>query len=379
MDSQKNKITFAIVAGTRPEIIKLAPVFFELQKSDWADVKFIATGQHSDLLAKALSDFGIKPDINLEVMSENQTLSGLTAKLIQKLDLLWKELSPQVVLVQGDTTSALAGALTAFYNKIEVGHIEAGLRTTNLMDPFPEELNRRLISKIANLHFAPTSAAFDSLKEENINPRSVINSGNTGIDSLFRMQDQITEGRINFNEKFADLLYEKQKKILVTTHRRESFGKPLENTCKAIAHLARRNESINFIFPVHPNPNVSTLVTSLLANIPNVKLIKPLMYSETVAMINQSLFILTDSGGIQEEAASIGKQVLVLRKETERFEAVNAGLAQLVGTDPEIIIPAAQKLIDEKPQDRGRQYLFGDGLASVRIAQELKVYTSKDE
>ena len=225
----------------------------------------------------------------------------------------------------------------------------------------------------------PTSAANASLRNENIDPGLIFETGNTGIDSLFRMQDLILKEKMGFSHKFTELLTENNLMVLVTTHRRESFGKPLENICKALTHLAEKNTSLSFIFPVHPNPNVSKVVESRLGRIPNIKLIKPLNYSETVALMSKSLFILTDSGGIQEEAASLGKQVLVLRSETERTEAVKVGLAHLVGTNPEVIVSACQNLIDNGATDRGRQHIYGDGRACARIAHELKEYAFRNE
>ena len=365
----------AIIAGTRPEIIKVASVLEGLKQDSNLEAILISTGQHSDLLETALTDFSIQPDVNLRVMLRNQTLSLLSSNILSAIDTVLKIESPDFVLVQGDTTSAFIGALSAFYRKIPVGHIEAGLRTNSKLEPFPEELNRRLITQIADLHFAPTKEAARALENSGIPPELIFMTGNTGIDALYQTVEKLRKSPNSVNSELRDLL-DFQEYILVTCHRRESFGDPLHNICAAIKQLARLYAEINFIFPVHPNPNVGITVQELLGGLSNVHLIKPLPYQDFVYALTGAKLVITDSGGVQEEAPSLGKHVVVLRNETERNEAIDDGFAKIVGTDQQQIVTVTGEIIGKLKigEFNLASKAFGDGNASSRIIKELKRY-----
>jgi UDP-N-acetylglucosamine 2-epimerase (non-hydrolysing) len=361
------KILFVI--GTRPEAIKLSPVIHHLRRSP-ADfqVKVCATAQQRELLDQVLDAFEIKPDYDLGLMLPNQTLFQSTSRILTGLEPVLQAEKPDMVLVQGDTTTAFCGALAAFYLKIPVGHVEAGLRTGDRQQPFPEEINRILATHLSSLHFAPTEGAMRNLTAEGVPRESIAVTGNTGIDAVLYVRDALEQGRLEGSE--WPQLDPSKKLILVTAHRRESFGEGFERICSALARLAERRD-VQIVYPVHPNPNVQAPVQRHLSGLANVLLIAPLGYVPFVDLMRRCYLLLTDSGGIQEEAPSLGKPVLVLREKTERPEAMQAGTARLVGTDEERILREAALLLDD-PAEYGRMAHvhnpYGDGRASQRIS-----------
>ena len=364
------------IFGTRPEAIKMAPVVKELEKhSDKIESIVCVTGQHREMLDQVLSLFEIKPQIDLNLMEPNQTLASLTAKAITSLTDVIVSVEPNVVLVQGDTTTAMVASLASFYQKVPVGHIEAGLRTYDRYSPFPEEINRRLISVLATYNFAPTQIAVDALLAEGFPEESIFLTGNTVIDALLMTIKKNYEFDIGF-----PLL--SNKLILVTAHRRENFGKPFENICVALREIARRNPEVEIVYSVHLNPNVRNTVYSLLSNQERIYLLEPVEYGKFVHLMNRSYIILTDSGGIQEEAPALGKPVLVLRCETERPEAVEAGAVKIVGTDTQTIISETERLLyDKEEYSRMSKAIspYGDGHAAERIVNiilEMEGYDS---
>lgn len=363
MTSMK-KIVFCVV-GTRPECVKMAPVIVALRRQQWADVRVVSTGQHRELVSQTLGIFGIIPDIDLDLMQANQTLSSLTARVITAFDAVIETNRPDLVLVQGDTTTVMACALVCFYRNIKVGHVEAGLRTGDITTPFPEEMNRRMAGLVANIHFAPTERARDNLLREGIDPRHVHLTGNTVIDALLNVA-----ARPNLPQ--FETIQPGNRLVFVTAHRRENFGAPLERICKSISNLVDKYSNLEFIYPVHPNPNVRNIVFKELSNIPRVHLADPLDYVNVVAAIKSADIVMTDSGGIQEEAPALGKPVLVLRSETERPEAVEAGVAILVGTDVKKIVYEVSRLVDDVSYYRSIARgvsPYGDGHAADRISQ----------
>ncbi|MDR1324380.1 MAG: UDP-N-acetylglucosamine 2-epimerase (non-hydrolyzing) [Candidatus Margulisbacteria bacterium] len=365
------KILF--VLGTRPETIKLAPLIKALMQTDNFQPLVCATGQHKEMLAQALKFFQIKPQFNLKIMRRNQTLSGLTARLLVKLDKVLNKSRPDCLVVQGDTTTALVGALSGYYHQIPVAHIEAGLRSGDKHAPYPEEINRVLISRLADYHFAPTKAAAANLKKEGVT-KNVLVSGNTVLDALFWSLRKIKENP-RIYEKYFSFLDQNKKIILVTGHRRENFGRQFENICLALKDLARRNKDVQIVYPVHLNPQVQKPVFKILKNIPNIHLLKPLAYPYLLWLLDKCYLVLTDSGGLQEEAPSLGKPVLVLRKVTERLEGLKAGGAKLVGTDWKNIVRQTEKLLtDQKVYKKmsGAGNPYGDGRAALKIIQCLK-------
>lgn len=358
-----------VVFGTRPEAIKMAPVIKEFKRyAEEFEPIVCVTAQHRQMLDQVLSLFEIKPDVDLNLMKENQTLEFLTANTIQQITRVIIDLKPDLVLVQGDTTTAMVTALAAFYQKIPVGHIEAGLRTQDRYNPFPEEINRHLISILATYHFAPTQRAQEALLREGIPEETIFLTGNTVVDALRMIIKKNYQGNFNFSSLNG------HKLILVTAHRRESFGKPFENICLALKEISRRNSDVEMVYPVHLNPNVKNVVYKILSQKERIHLIPPLEYCELVHLLNNSYLILTDSGGIQEEAPALGKPVLVLRKETERPEGVEAGVAKLVGTNVKRIIRETELLLRNE-----EEYLkmakaispYGDGRAAERIVKIL--------
>lgn len=357
------------VFGTRPEAIKLAPVVRALRRRpDRASTLVCTTGQHREMLDQVLQAFEIHPDLDLGLMTPGQTLARLTADAMVSLDRGYAALSPDIVLVQGDTTTAMIAALTAFYRKVAVGHVEAGLRTGDRYRPFPEEINRRMIGGLATWHFAPTASSAQALLSENVPRESIHVTGNTVIDALLDI--------VGRDDGAAPLPYPApgRRLVLVTAHRRESFGAPFENLCRALAEIALRLEDVEIVYPVHLNPNVQEPVRRILGNVPRVHLVEPLDYITFARTMKKATLILTDSGGIQEEAPSLGVPVLVMREETERPEAVQAGVARLVGTDPATIVPEAIRLLtNENARLSMRREVspFGDGRASERIAEVL--------
>jgi len=365
----------AVIFGTRPDTIKLAPIILELQKEkEFFQVLNIATAQHRSMLDQVLTVFNIKPDYDLNIMAPKQTLAGLTGRTIVGLDEILASEKPDMVLVQGDTTTTFVGSLAAFYNHIPVGHAEAGLRTDDKANPFPEEINRRLTSSISDLHFAPTETARQALLKENYKPATIFVTGNSVVDALeysVRENYQFSADHLN------KIVSENKKMVLVTMHRRENWGKPMEGAAKAIKRLAEKYPDFIFVFPVHMNPIVRDVVYPVLREIPNVHLIEPLDYLDFVNIMAKSYLILTDSGGVQEEGPHFGIPILVLRYVTERPEAIDFGTVKLVGLDEETIYSTAVKLIDDKSEYNKMANAvnpYGDGLASKRTVNIIKRY-----
>jgi UDP-N-acetylglucosamine 2-epimerase (non-hydrolysing) len=364
---------YLVVFGTRPEAIKMAPVLRALAQEPQAIGVSCCTGQHDELLTPILSLFGIRPDYHLRVMSANQQLSSLTSILLTQLDKVLAAEKPDRVLVQGDTTTAMVASLAACYLKIPVSHIEAGLRSHNPLEPFPEEINRKLIDDIADTFFAPTRVEMNDLLREGKTPGRIFVTGNTSIDALrlvsempFRIRDTALEG----------LPFGSKRILLATVHRRENHGLPLQKICTAIRFIAHRyRREAHVVIPVHPNPNVRDCVHSLLGGVPNISLTPPLGYQELIAAAKSCHFAFTDSGGLQEELTWLGKPALVLRNMTDRREAIDAGAATLVGAEPESIVPAAIQLMEDaalyQRMAQPRQ-LFGDGRAAKRIVDILQ-------
>ncbi len=365
-----------IVAGTRPEAIKIAPLLPALRAHrDRVNTEVCVTRQHVELLDPVLKQFDIRPRFDLALMRPNQTLAELTARALTGLDAIYAEFAPSVVVVQGDTTTALSAALAAFYRRIPVAHVEAGLRTADLLAPWPEELNRRLTGVMAALHFAPTPRARDNLLREGVPPERVHVTGNTVVDALLGVVRDIRADRdleASLAAKFP-FLDAGRRMILVTGHRRESFGGGFERICRALALLARRGD-VQIVYPVHLNPNVREPVHGILGGLADVHLIEPVDYLSFVYLMTRSHLIVSDSGGVQEEAPSLGKPVLVLRDVTERQEAVDAGVVRLVGTDVDTIVSEASRLLDDAAEYAKMARAvnpFGDGRAAERIARIL--------
>lgn len=354
------------VVGTRPEAIKMAPVILALKSQPWAEVTVLATAQHRQMLDQVLAFFGITPDHDLDAMRPNQSLTELTARLLVGAGEILDREKPDVVLVQGDTTTVMAVAMAAFYRKIPLGHVEAGLRTGDIFNPFPEEANRLIAGHLARWHFAPTQGSKDNLLKENIDPAKIEVTGNTVIDTLLATADRDLELGVD--------LPPHDRLVLITSHRRENFGEPFQRICKAIRHLAENNPGTCFLYPVHPNPNVKDVAEDVLAGLGNVVLCAPLDYAPFVMAMKQAHIIISDSGGVQEEAPALGKPVLVLRHETERPEAIAEGVVKLVGTDFEAIVAEGQLLLDDpaaySAMARGVSP-YGDGKASQRIVERL--------
>jgi UDP-N-acetylglucosamine 2-epimerase (non-hydrolysing) len=360
------------VFGTRPEAIKMAPVIEAMaRRADSFDTRICVTAQHREMLDHVLTVFGIQPDYDLDLMVHEQTLSSLTARALEALDAVICKEDPDWLLVQGDTTTAMTASLAAYYHRVKVGHIEAGLRTHDKYQPFPEEINRRLAGTLADLHFAPTESAQANLVREGIDRRNIIVTGNTVIDSLLsavQLQYEIGAGPL------AGIPFDKRI-ILVTAHRRENFGEPIRAICRALAGIAKNHpDDVHVVYPVHLNPNIREPVHALLSGHSNITLLDPLDYLSFVHLMNRSHIVLTDSGGLQEEAPSLGKPVLVLRNKTERPEAVDAGTARLIGTKAERIIEETERLLNNSAayeQMANAVNPYGDGRAAERICQKL--------
>jgi UDP-N-acetylglucosamine 2-epimerase (non-hydrolysing) len=369
--------TVLFIFGTRPEAIKLAPLIRHLRQfPDRYSVKICVTAQHRHMLDQVLEAFEIVPDFDLNVMAPDQTLSQSTSRIIAALEPVFAKAAPDLVIVQGDTTTTLCGALAAFYHRVPVAHVEAGLRTGDPLEPFPEESNRVLTSRLASLHFAPTAQAADNLRREGITS-GVWVTGNTGIDAVLYIRDRLDAQKVRLftprRSEGSDIDATKRI-VLVTAHRRESFGAGFERICRAILRLAGRGD-VHMIYPVHPNPNVREVVERILGDQPNITLLEPQDYVPFVDLMRRSYMILTDSGGIQEEAPSLGKPVLVLRDKTERPEAVEAGTVKLVGTDVDRVVAEAGVLLDQPDEYERRSRIhnpYGDGHASERIESALR-------
>lgn len=360
--------------GTRPEAIKMAPLVLTMQKDTSFSVISCVTAQHREMLDQVLNFFGIVPDYDLDLMKPMQSLEELTARIITGMGDVLAEVKPDLLIVQGDTTTVMTSALAAFYKGIAVGHLEAGLRTGNKLSPFPEEINRVLTGHIAEYHFAPTRQAVANLARENIKSH-VYMVGNTVIDALFAGLDIIQNSNTDSYDKHFDYLDFERKIVLVTGHRRESFGEPFRHICQAIKKLAADFLDVQFVYPVHLNPNVRNVVHEVLHGLPNVFLVDPLPYPHLIRLLSKAFIVLTDSGGIQEEAPSLGKPVLVMREHTERQEGVDAGTARLVGTDEDLIYNSAAALLSDKSAYAAMANAvnpYGDGTASSQIIKILK-------
>lgn len=380
-----NRKKIAIVAGTRPEVIKMAQVYRVLKTSHTLEPIFISTAQHRQMLDQALQIFSIKPDYDMDIMQAGQTLTDLTARLLSAWKDYFSKSRPDAILVQGDTTTVLATSIAAFYERIPIGHIEAGLRTYNFDAPFPEEMNRRLADPISKWCFAPTKCSYDNLIREGINPDACFITGNTVIDSLLWMREKLSKENISefeisqkcgISESFArEFLSGKKRWILVTGHRRENFGGGFESICAAIRSIVDKYGDVGVVYPVHLNPNVQEPVNRLLGGHERIALIKPLSYEEFIWFMDKAFFVLSDSGGVQEEAPSLSKPVLVMRDTTERPEGVEAGTCELVGTNAEKILASASRLLDDEAEYKRRAMLknpYGDGTACVKIKEILE-------
>ena len=372
---KQNPKKIMCVVGTRPEAIKMIPVILALKKETWVEVRVLATAQHRDMLDQVLDLFDIKPDVDLNIMLPDQSLTTLTAHLLLKVDSILKKEKPDIVLVQGDTTTVMTLTLACFYNHIPLGHVEAGLRTGNIQNPFPEEFNRVIAGRLAQWHFAPTEISRQNLIREGISEKTITVTGNTVIDTLLLMKDKTSTKLLEIE------LDPHQRLILITIHRRENFGPPFREICKALKTLTTNYPDVQFLYPVHPNPNIHKVAYELL-KAPNIHLCPPMDYKSFVAAMKRSYIIISDSGGIQEEAPALGKPVLVLREETERPEAVKEGVVKMVGTSHDRIVKEAKHLLNDK-----EAYLamaknispYGDGQSARRIVNVLKKYVVEDD
>jgi UDP-N-acetylglucosamine 2-epimerase (non-hydrolysing) len=365
------KLNILVVFGTRPEAIKLFPVIHAFKQDPDFNVTVCVTAQHRQMLDQVLKIAEIEPDVDLDVMRPNQTLPQLTARILRGLDDVLADVNPDRVMVQGDTTTAMAAALSAYYRKIPIDHVEAGLRSGDIYSPWPEEANRKVVGAIASLHFAPTARAAEALIRENVPPNRIFVTGNPVIDALLQTKDRISESE-ELGQEIDDALPdrgENRRIVLVTAHRRENFDGGMQRIGQALLMLAEREDTF-IVFPVHPNPNVIEPMRALLGHHPRIKLLAPLDYVPFVHLLSRAHHVLTDSGGVQEEAPALGKPVLVMRTTTERPEGIEAGTARLVGTDPGRIVSEAMRLLDDQQHyDRmSRAHNpFGDGEASRRI------------
>jgi UDP-N-acetylglucosamine 2-epimerase (non-hydrolysing) len=371
--ARAERFRVATVIGTRPEAIKLAPVVHELNRRNTVfEQTVIATAQHRELLDQVLDTFGVVPDVDLDLMEANQALAGFASRSLQALADAFDELDPHAVLVQGDTTTVMTASLAAFYRQALVGHVEAGLRSFDRRNPFPEEINRRLAGCVADLHFAPTKQARRNLLAEGVPPDTIAVTGNTVVDALQSLPD---DGAFS-NPALAQVDFAGRSVVLVTAHRRESHGAPLRSICRALAGITARFEGrVEIVFPVHPSPHVRSVVDEELMGIGGIHLVDPLDYSDLLRVMRRCRLILTDSGGIQEEAPSFAKPVLVLREVTERPELIESGLGKLVGTSAETILDEASRLLTDERAYRAmthRPNPFGDGRAAIRIADALE-------
>lgn len=370
-----NKTKVLIVFGTRPEAIKMAPVVKVFNESSSIELKICVTAQHRQMLDQVLDLFSIKPDFDLDLMKPNQDLTDITIGVLTGLREILRSWRPDWVLVHGDTTTTLATSLAAYYEKISIGHVEAGLRTGDIYSPWPEEANRKAVANVARAHFAPTEKARDNLIREGVDEKLISVTGNTVIDALFEIRDKLENDRqlVVRIKNFLPDFNEDKKTILVTGHRRENFGDGFENICMALNEISTRND-VEIVYPVHLNPNVQEPVRRILGNNPNIYLIEPLDYLPFVYLMSRSHIILTDSGGIQEEAPSLGKPVLVLRNTTERPEAVIAGTVRLVGTSREAIVGEVSKLLDNPIEYEAMarsKNPFGDGASANKILNHI--------
>ncbi|MSR76796.1 MAG: UDP-N-acetylglucosamine 2-epimerase (non-hydrolyzing) [Candidatus Omnitrophica bacterium] len=367
------KILF--VFGTRPEALKLAPLILSAQRNRALKVYTCLTAQHRQMVDQVLELFKIRPDFDLNIMTEGQTLSSLTQKVLESLDPILRKLKPGFILVQGDTTTAFAAALQGFYHRIPVAHVEAGLRSFNKLHPYPEEINRVLISRIADYHFAPTQEAAKNLLKEGVSSQTIFVTGNTVVDALKLIRPKLH----HFNSLVFKRIDFTKRIILVTAHRRENFGKPILEICRAMKAISEGYPDTEIVYPVHLNPNIKDVVFQKLGNNPRIHLLPPLSYTEFLVLMDRSYLILTDSGGIQEEAPSFGKPVLVMREVSERNEGIHLGVAKLVGTSFNKITSESKRLLDN-PKAYQKMVMsknpYGDGHSSERILKIILKYLS---
>lgn len=355
------------VFGTRPEGIKMAPVVMKLKSEKNIQPIVVLTAQHRQMLDQVMNLFDLKADYDLDIMKDRQTLSDITVRVLTGLEKIMEEVKPDIVLVQGDTTTVLAGALSAFYHKIPVGHVEAGLRTDDMYNPFPEEMNRRIVSSLASIHFAPTREAKENLLKFGVDENKIYLTGNTVVDSL---QYILTKNDVVYPDEFVKFHDDKKKILFVETHRRENLGEPMRNICRALKRIVSEHKDVEIVFSVHRNPAVRDVVFAELSNIDRVLLMDPVDYPVMIGLMKKSFFVLTDSGGLQEEAPSIGKPVIVLRENTERPEGLRAGTAILAGTDENKVFEIASLLLrDNDVYEKMAKAVnpYGDGKASDRI------------
>jgi UDP-N-acetylglucosamine 2-epimerase (non-hydrolysing) len=365
-----NPIRVCIILGTRPEAIKLAPVIQQFRRSPAFDTQVVLTGQHKEMVQQVMQLFDLTADHDLDIMQHQQTLTDITCRSLRGLETLFQQIQPQIVLVQGDTTTAFAAAIAAFYQKIPVGHVEAGLRTDDLYNPYPEEANRRLISQVTQLHFAPTTLSVEHLKRSGV-VGDIHHTGNTVIDALLSMAERQPACPI------PNLDWSQYRTLLATVHRRENWGEPLKDIAQSFLQILDKFPDTALLLPLHRNPTVREPLQAMLGSHPRVFLTEPLDYAELVGAIQRCYLLLTDSGGLQEEAPSLGKPVLVLRETTERPEAIAAGTAQLVGTHPEQVVTAATKLLSDPDAYQTMATAvnpFGDGRAAERILNIVENY-----
>ncbi len=366
------KIKVMLVFGTRPEAIKMAPLALELKKHDEFETLVCVTAQHREMLDQVMDIFALKADYDLDIMKERQTLIGITCRVLEGLDEVFKKEKPDIVLVHGDTSTSFVAALAAFYNQISVGHVEAGLRTYDKYSPFPEEMNRCLTGRITDVHFSPTVRNRDNLLKEAISSDKIYVTGNTVIDAL---KTTVKDDYVFEDKTLRNVDFKNKRVITVTAHRRENLGKPLENICNAIKNIVLSNDDVEVVYPVHMNPAVRETVYAIMGDVPGIHLIEPLSVNELHNAMARSYMIMTDSGGIQEEAPALAKPVLVLRRETERPEAVDAGTVKIAGTDRDDIESMAQELLSSEAAYNKMARAanpYGDGEASARIAEAIK-------
>jgi len=371
--TSSNPSRLLVILGTRPEAIKLCPLVQSLKQLKQCETFVCVTAQHRQMLDQVLSVFGVKPDFDLDLMQPGQTLAALSARLLAGLEKIFLEVRPSLAIVQGDTTTTICGALCAFYARVPVAHVEAGLRTFDMQAPFPEEMNRVVTSRLAALHFAATDWAAQNLEREGVPAERIEVTGNTGIDAVLEIRAALESGRLSGISLPKD---PKRKVVLVTAHRRESFGEGFLSICQAVADLARRDD-VQIVWPVHPNPNVRQAVDATVRGKANILLMEPLDYLPFVDLMRRAYLLITDSGGVQEEGPSLGKPILVLRDKTERPEAVLAGTVKLVGTDRAAIVREAVRLLEDSGEYERMARLhnpYGDGQASGRIAQRIASY-----
>lgn len=367
------KLKISAVIGTRPEAIKMAPVLQSLAARTDMETYLISTGQHHSQLDQVFSFFDLTPNVDLKLMNVSKNLNELSSKALMGMDSILEATSPDLLLVQGDTTTAFTGALAAFHRQIPVGHIEAGLRSGNIMNPYPEEANRKLISTFSTLNFAPTLSATKNLLAEGVTPSSIVTTGNTVVDALNSISSKVTQ----LPTAVAKVIRPENRLVLVTAHRRESWGKPLKNICVSVNKIVRAYDDVEIVFPIHKNPKVREIAFDNIKEHQRVHIIEPQNYFDFISTMKNASLILSDSGGVQEEAPTFGVPVLVMRKTTERTEALDANLAKLVGTDTDEIVNEAIAILNNKQRDKTLPANpFGDGLASKRIVQAISAWNS---